>query len=73
MNSGLHVEQESLVHAGLGKNLKLKIIAEGVEDAKEAALLRDLGCDLVQGYFFAKPMSESDATALTSDWEAPKY
>jgi EAL domain-containing protein (putative c-di-GMP-specific phosphodiesterase class I) len=31
------------------------LVAEGVEVSEEAAMLRDLGCDLLQGYYFARP------------------
>ena len=46
----------------LGKNLKMKIIAEGVENKEEGIKLRELGCDMAQGYYFAKPMPEKDVT-----------
>jgi diguanylate cyclase len=49
---------------GLGKNLKMKIIAEGVENSEEAIMLRDMGCDLAQGYFFAKPMPQNETIAF---------
>ena len=45
---------------GLGKNMKMSIIAEGVETVEEARLLQDMGCDKVQGYYFAKPMPEKE-------------
>jgi EAL domain-containing protein (putative c-di-GMP-specific phosphodiesterase class I) len=32
-------------------------VAEGVETMEHAALLRDLGCSILQGYAFAKPMA----------------
>ena len=41
----------------LGKAMQLEIVAEGVETDRQYALVRKLGCDLVQGYFIAKPMS----------------
>lgn len=41
----------------LGRNLELDVIAEGVEDERQAAILTELGCPLGQGYLFAKPMS----------------
>lgn len=41
---------------GLGKAMKLDVVAEGVETDQQYAIVRRLGCDLVQGYFIAKPM-----------------
>ena len=46
----------------------IELIAEGVEEKEEALLLRDLGCDMAQGYFFAKPMKMRDATELVENW-----
>jgi diguanylate cyclase (GGDEF)-like protein/PAS domain S-box-containing protein len=40
----------------IGKALGLHVTAEGVETAEQAALLRGLGCDSLQGYFFGSPM-----------------
>jgi EAL domain-containing protein (putative c-di-GMP-specific phosphodiesterase class I) len=40
----------------LGHSLKLTIVAEGVETEQQAACLRKLGCDEMQGYLFSKPM-----------------
>ena len=40
----------------LGKAMDLDVVAEGVETDREYAIVRKLGCDLVQGYFIAKPM-----------------
>jgi diguanylate cyclase (GGDEF)-like protein len=40
----------------MGHALGLKVIAEGVETTEQLALLRELGCDVVQGYLFARPM-----------------
>lgn len=42
---------------GLAKKLNMRTIAEGVETEAQADWLRDLGCDIGQGYFFARPMS----------------
>jgi diguanylate cyclase (GGDEF)-like protein len=41
----------------LGRNLGLSIIAEGVEDDRQAQILHDLGCPLAQGFLFSRPLS----------------
>ncbi len=40
----------------LAKALDLSTIAEGVEEEEQLAFLRALGCDLIQGYYFSRPM-----------------
>ena len=40
----------------LGKAMDMEVVAEGVETDQQYAAVRRLGCDLVQGYFIAKPM-----------------
>ena len=49
-----------LVHSiiSIGKDLKLITIAEGVEEQTQLAILQVFGCDLIQGYFFSKPLSK---------------
>jgi diguanylate cyclase (GGDEF)-like protein/PAS domain S-box-containing protein len=44
----------------IGKSLAIKVVAEGVETAGQAQVLRDLGCDILQGFAFARPMSAED-------------
>lgn len=41
----------------LGRSLRLEVIAEGIETDEQFALLRDLGCDTIQGYFIGKPVT----------------
>jgi diguanylate cyclase (GGDEF)-like protein/PAS domain S-box-containing protein len=50
--------------ARLADALGLAIIAEGVETAEQARMLRTLGYPLAQGYLFARPLLAADATAL---------
>jgi diguanylate cyclase (GGDEF)-like protein len=40
----------------MGHGLGLKVVAEGVETSTAAGRLRDFGCDIAQGYYYAKPM-----------------
>ena len=47
----------------LAHNLNLRVIAEGVEDARTLAMLREMGCDQAQGYYFSKPMPWGDIEA----------
>ncbi|WDE04595.1 EAL domain-containing protein [Thalassomonas viridans] len=51
----------------LGKQMNLKVIAEGVEDLAQEAHLKEQGCDEVQGYYYAKPMPEKDFLAFLKD------
>ena len=52
----------------LGRNLDLTVIAEGVEDERQAQILQSLGCPLAQGFLFARPMTADALTAwLASD------
>jgi len=48
-----------LVHA-----LDMEVIAEGIENEKQVPLLKDLGCDLIQGFYYAKPMSGEEYIAF---------
>jgi EAL domain-containing protein (putative c-di-GMP-specific phosphodiesterase class I) len=57
---------------GLGKNMNMTIIAEGVEDETEGKILRDLGCDAAQGYYFAKPLPEKEVIELLRNWNTSK-
>lgn len=47
----------------LGHTLGLSITAEGVETAGARDLLRSFNCDTLQGYFFSRPLTETDFTA----------
>jgi diguanylate cyclase (GGDEF)-like protein/PAS domain S-box-containing protein len=46
----------------LGQSLNLTIVAEGIEHHEQWMTLRDLGCELGQGFYFARPMSAAAAT-----------
>ncbi|HEY6622073.1 MAG TPA: EAL domain-containing protein, partial [Steroidobacteraceae bacterium] len=51
----------------MGKTLSLTVVAQGVETKEQADLLREHACDEFQGFYFNKPMSAAEFTAL---WQA---
>ena len=53
---GQSVIAETII--ALGKKMNLKVIAEGIEDISQQERLIELGCDDVQGFYYAKPMPE---------------
>ncbi|MDF0554167.1 EAL domain-containing response regulator [Kamptonema sp. UHCC 0994] len=48
----------------LASSLELEVIAEGVETEEQLIMLRSLGCNSYQGYFFSRPLEEEGAVAL---------
>ena len=48
----------------IGHTLDLKVISEGVESADQVMVLKDIGCDYIQGYVWGKPMLPEDAFEL---------
>lgn len=57
---------EKIIEAviNMAASLELPVIAEGVEEEEQVQLLKRLGCDYIQGFYFAKPMPEEDYLAL---------
>jgi diguanylate cyclase (GGDEF)-like protein len=51
----------------IGKNLGLEVIAEGVETKTQASMLTKMGCTLIQGYFYAKPMPSKQLESFLSE------
>lgn len=47
----------------MGRNLGMKVMAEGVETPAQRDFLRGHGCDYAQGYLFSRPLSAGDAAA----------
>src|SRR5262249_16378917 len=52
----------------MAKSLGMSVVAEGIENQAQCDVLRRLGCDLGQGYWFAKPMPASQVDAWCADW-----
>jgi diguanylate cyclase (GGDEF)-like protein len=60
------VDEWAFAHAivALGQTLGLRIVAEGIEEAGQAVRLRELGCELGQGYHFSRPMSARELASV---------
>jgi len=55
----------------MSQSLGLSVVAEGVESAEQLAILRKLGCDLVQGYHFSHPLPLEAANAFIESHAPP--
>ncbi|MFA0410663.1 EAL domain-containing protein, partial [Vibrio splendidus] len=53
----------------MARQLGMQTVAEGVEDLEDWVYLRKIGCDVAQGYFIAKPMSENHLSRWLDEWE----
>ena len=62
-NSGADIVQTILA---LAHGLGMQVIAEGVETDEQLSMLEQMNCEYVQGFLFAKPLSEQDARKLLS-------
>jgi diguanylate cyclase (GGDEF)-like protein/PAS domain S-box-containing protein len=65
-NASPQAEGLAAAIVALGESLKLEVVAEGIELSGQYQALRDLGCDLGQGFFIARPMDLAD----TREWLA---
>jgi len=48
----------------MAQQLKLEVVAEGVETLEQLDFLRELRCQYVQGYYFSKPLPAEQLTAI---------
>ncbi|WP_404340337.1 EAL domain-containing protein [Pseudoalteromonas mariniglutinosa] len=62
VNLEYSINDQSICRAtcDIAKSLGSKVVAEGIEDKQSLMKLKDYGCEIGQGYYFAKPMSEHD-------------
>ena len=51
----------------MAEALDMTVIAEGVEDKEQVEFLTKVGCDYIQGYYFAKPMPEEQYKKLINE------
>ncbi len=63
---GEHGENSQILQTiiSLAKNLKMRVIAEGVETTSQLAVLQTLGCDYAQGFLLAKPKGREETEEL---------
>ena len=63
---GKNAKAEAIIKntIGLSHDIGAKVIAEGVENAEQLAFLQSAGCDMIQGYYFYKPISEEEFTTI---------
>jgi diguanylate cyclase (GGDEF)-like protein len=66
MNLATSSSDEAIIKAiiALAHSLKLKVIAEGVETEEQLSLLRELGCDEIQGFLFSRPLPVEEVHGL---------
>ncbi len=62
-------EAQSIISTivGLCERLNLVVVAEGVETQKAVDILGELGCDVLQGYFYSRPLPAKEFESLTID------
>lgn len=59
-------KESIIVHSviDMAKKLDMKTVAEGIENQEQSDQLKSMGCDIVQGFYYAKPMPESEYKTL---------
>jgi EAL domain-containing protein (putative c-di-GMP-specific phosphodiesterase class I) len=57
-----HVIVEAMID--IARKLGMRVVAEGVESAGQAMMLREMGCNIAQGYYFARPGDFETASGL---------
>ena len=69
MNMTAEEDDASIVRSvvDLARNLRLRVVAEGVEDGTSLQALTELGCDVVQGYYVSRPLSADRLTELLAE------
>lgn len=53
----------------MSHRLKMKVVAEGVESAQQVELLKEMGCDFIQGYYYSKPLPINELIDFIQFWE----
>ncbi|MFJ7734395.1 EAL domain-containing protein [Lysinibacillus sp. NPDC097231] len=64
-------EKQAVVDAiiQMSHRLKMKVVAEGVEQAQQVDILRKMNCDIIQGYYYSKPLPLQELIEFMEYWE----
>lgn len=64
-------EKQAVVDAiiQMSHRLKMKVVAEGVEQAQQVDILRKMNCDIIQGYYYSKPLPLNELIEFMEYWE----
>jgi EAL domain-containing protein (putative c-di-GMP-specific phosphodiesterase class I) len=76
VHGALHDATRQAIYAaslGLGKQLHMEVVAEGVEDADDWQLVQKTGCDVAQGYFLAHAMPAAELPGWIASWNANRH
>ena len=61
----MHIDEQSseIVKSvtALAHNMKMQVVAEGIESQEHCSMAKDFGCDYLQGYFFSRPIPSGEA------------
>ena len=69
-SKGVMKKEEKIIVSSItnmAKQLQIKVLSEGVETEDQSEFLKEISCDMAQGYLFAKPMPEEEFTKLLEE------
>ena len=66
-----NIEDTALVRmvVDLAHTLGMKVVAEGVESQEQMTMLREMGCDIAQGFYVSTPLSPEAVSELLDIWD----
>lgn len=53
----------------MAHEIDMEVVAEGIETKEQVAFLKEINCDMIQGYYFARPMKKEDYEHYLSENE----
>lgn len=57
----------------LAHSLNMSVVAEGIEQMEQVEVLKDMHCDLIQGYVYSRPIPVGEFEAWREAYENQKY